>query len=226
MINAMLTGLAFFLLAAGTPAPMPSAPCDRESAVIKQAQPAVTDAALNTITGQRQATIAVTIEPSGRVVSASVYQSSGVPFLDAAALDAAKRSTYAPGQTNCAASGGTFALAFSFVGTAKEQCPRDVTVLSLAETPERERIIGTAPVAVQVTVSADGRLTEAAIVTSSGSLDIDRAAIEVARFSTYAPQLIAVAARRQAEAGQAAPESAVECRPVAGKALLKFNAGR
>jgi len=45
--------------------------------------------------------VAVTIDASGRLARATVLQSSGNGALDAAALDAARRSSFAPGTRKC-----------------------------------------------------------------------------------------------------------------------------
>ena len=52
--------------------------------------------------------IAVTIAPSGKVVGAEVYRSSGDPAVDKAVLTAAEKSTYSPKLVNCVPVGGTY----------------------------------------------------------------------------------------------------------------------
>src|SRR5690348_8365014 len=99
--DAMLPGLAF--LAA-------TASCNHDPTVITLAQPLWPASA----SPHGSVTVAVTLDAEGKVAAASVFQSSGDPAVDAAAVDAAKQSTYAPGATNCAPSGGTFGVQFQY----------------------------------------------------------------------------------------------------------------
>lgn len=212
----LITTTAFFIAAAT---------CNRDPAVTKLADPDVPKAYYQQLSGTRVATVAVTLDSSGAVTDARIYQSTGDATLDAAAVDAAKRSAYSPGASNCAPSGGTFAVQFSFVGetAAALDCPHPARVTrTVIVTPQP----GTWPpfdalVAVEITIDADGQLVDARITQSSNNMALDQAAIASARASTYEPKTIAVPVRRQA--GQASGGSSSVCRAVRAQYLFKVH---
>jgi TonB family protein len=212
----MLTGLA--LLAA-------SQSCNSDPAVIKLADTNVPKAVYDRVTGSHVAIIAVTLDASGKVTQAKIYQSSGDSNLDDAAIDAAKRSTYSPGATNCEPSGGTFAVQFQFDG---DNCPRDVRVVTISSPDAGSAIRASGigqdiVVLVDVTVDAAGKLVSATIAQSSGNMALDQAALAAARQSTYEPKLEAIPVRRQAGPDHAAGTTSVVCRAVTGKYLFKVT---
>jgi protein TonB len=65
---------------------------------------------------QASAQVQVTLDDRGRVIDARMYQSTGVMSLDRAAVDAARRSTYAPSIANCQPTGGTYLFHVDFQG--------------------------------------------------------------------------------------------------------------
>jgi TonB family protein len=217
----MLGALAFF--AASHSAFVAAAPpCQADPGVVKLADPALPAGYRNHLSGTRIAVVAVTLDAAGHVTGASIYTSSGDTVLDNAAVDAAKRSLYAPGQTNCKPSGGTFAVQVSFEGTVtqgNDVCPREATAVSLVA-PDASMLRGTTAgqiqVRVGVTIDPDGKLTTARILQSSGNMALDRAALAAARESTYRPKLIAVPVRRQAGKDQTSSSDGVTCKAVPG----------
>lgn len=58
--------------------------------------------------------VRVTIDATGALTSASIAQSSNNADIDAAALEAAKRSQYAPGRHRCKPAGGTYLFRAEF----------------------------------------------------------------------------------------------------------------
>ena len=114
----MIAAVLSALLAAAGPTPIAAAaPCNRDPAVVSLARPGLTAADYALLKTERQAVVAVTLDANAHVTNAMVYQSSGDANLDAAAIAAAKASTYAAGSTNCAPSGGTFGVTFLFEPT-------------------------------------------------------------------------------------------------------------
>lgn len=217
----MLTGLAFLLAAAGS--------CNHDPSVVKLADTNVPAAYYKTLSGSRIAVVAVTLDAGGKVTAASIYQSSGSDVLDRSALDAAKRSTYTPGETNCLPSGGTFAVQLSFDGDiapAKDKdCPHEARALTTT-VPRPSQWPWTpsaVQVAVAVTIAPDGQLLEARIAQSSGNMAMDQAALTAARQSTYEPKTIAIPVRRQAGAGSQNTNDGVACKSVTGTYLFRVT---
>lgn len=212
----LITTTAFLIAAAA---------CNRDPAVTKLADPDVPKAYYQQLSGTRIATVAVTLDARGEVTDARIYQSTGDSTLDAAAVDAARRSTYSPGASNCAPAGGTFAVQFSFVGqTAPASgCPHPARVTrTVVVTPQA----GAWPpfdalVAVEITIDADGQLVDARIAPSSNNMALDQAAIASARASTYEPKTVVVPVRRQA--GQASESTSSVCRAVSSQYLFKVT---
>ncbi len=58
--------------------------------------------------------IAIELSPTGALVSESVFQSSGNPNLDRAALLSARMTRFTPEVSNCAAIGGTYLYSVTF----------------------------------------------------------------------------------------------------------------
>jgi TonB family protein len=219
----MLTGLALLLAAQ---------PCNSDPAVIKLADPNVSKAMYERISGTLVATVAVTLDAAGKVTDAKIYHSSGNSTLDDAAIDAAKRSTYSAGITNCAPSGGTFAVQFQFEGkhavSADDDCPRAARVVTVSSPDAGPAIRASGlrrsiVVTVDLTIDRNGKLVEARIAQSSGNMALDQAALAAARQSTYEPQLEAVPVRRQAGDARSASDARVTCRAVTGKYLFKVT---
>ena len=64
------------------------------------------------LTGSAQ--VQVTLDDRGRVTDARIYLSTGFMALDRAAVDAARRSTYAPQVVDCEPLGGTYLFKVDF----------------------------------------------------------------------------------------------------------------
>lgn len=63
---------------------------------------------------QATAEVQVTLDAIGRVTDARIYSSTGTMSLDRAAVDAARRSTYAPSIVDCQPTGGTYLFKVDF----------------------------------------------------------------------------------------------------------------
>lgn len=98
----------------GSATPSPAPACSNPYApahVIDAISPdAPEDAAGVAATAQVQ----VTLDDRGRVTDAHIYASSGTMSLDRAAVDAARRSTYAPQIADCQPTGGTYLFKVDF----------------------------------------------------------------------------------------------------------------
>jgi TonB family protein len=180
-----------FLLAAAA-----QLPCDRDPAPIKMAQPVLPPGFHVPGNATGTATVAVTLDDAGKVTAVSIYKSSGNGVMDAAALEAARRSTFAPGAENCTPVGGTFAADFLFGAPepAKPPCFRDVTVQN-GVTPAYPASaaaagIGETQVTVRVDVASDGSVRSSRIYKSSGNRALDDAALAAAAKSTYLPKIV------------------------------------
>lgn len=214
---------AVFLLAA-------TASCNHDPSVVKLGETTVPKTYYAQFSGTYVATVAITLDASGNVTDAHIYQSTGDARLDDAAIDAAKRSTFSPGETNCAPSGGTFGVQFQFVGQkpgAADQhaaCPRDASVVRAVNVQPSywPPVHGDLRVGVVLTIDPTGKVIDAQIAQSSNTKALDQAAIDSARASTYLPKLIAVPLRRQAGAGQTGP-SAFVCKAVTGDYLFRVT---
>lgn len=219
---------AAFLLAAST------AQCNASPSVVKLADPSIAKAYYERLAGSHVATVAVTLDAAGDVTDAHIYQSTGDTMLDAAAVEAAKRSTYAPGQSACKPLGGTFAVQFSFVGErpgpVSGGCPRPAYAIRIAAARLPRAIwiplSKEVHVAVEVTIGPDGKLSDERIVQSSGSMAMDQAAMKAARDSTYEPRLVAIPDRRQAGSLQSNSSDGFVCRPATGRYLFKVTFAR
>lgn len=80
---------------ANAAAPTPT-PCWHQAQLVKAAQP-VWPSSLPKNTPPFDVIVFVTVETDGTVQKAHIYRSSGYPAADAAAISAAKASTYKPG---------------------------------------------------------------------------------------------------------------------------------
>jgi TonB family protein len=215
----MLHGLAFLIAAAS---------CSRDPAVLKLADPNVPKSYYQQLEGTRVASVAVTLDASGKVTDAHIYQSTGDATLDNAAVDAAKRSTYAAGQTDCKPSGGTFAVEFRFEGqkpgAVGTDCPHEARVVNVVVVKPSywPSMTGPVQVGIAITVDPNGELVDARIAKSSNTMVLDQAAIASARASSYEPKTIAVPVRRQAGAGQTT-SGAFVCKAVSGRYFFKVT---
>ncbi len=99
-----------------TPAPTPKPSCAQphvDAAVTRAVEPDYPELARRQgVTGTTQ--IKVTLADSGAVTDAQVYVSSGSSALDAAAIAAARRSTYAPEIVDCRQRAGSYLFRAEF----------------------------------------------------------------------------------------------------------------
>lgn len=63
---------------------------------------------------QATAQVQVTLDAVGHVTDARIYSSTGTMSLDRAAVEAARRSTYAPSIVDCQPAGGTYLFKVDF----------------------------------------------------------------------------------------------------------------
>ncbi len=102
----------------GTPAPVPATPAptpkpacanpNQEATATQVMSPEYPQSALDLGLGPVAVLVQVTIGPTGNLVDASVYKSSGNMAIDRAAVRAARQSQYAPKLVNCQPTTGTY----------------------------------------------------------------------------------------------------------------------
>lgn len=63
---------------------------------------------------QATAKIRVDLDATGAVLRAVVYESTGYPQLDRAAVEAARESRYAPEEKNCRSTSGSYLFTVDF----------------------------------------------------------------------------------------------------------------
>ena len=174
-----------------------------QAAVVNAVTPDYPDSAKDLGLGRIVILVAVTLDGNGNVVEAHIQQSSYNMALDQAALRAARFSTYSPMVVNCQATTG--ALIFRavmdpanapnnqrYVSCATPNRPPIVTSSAAAVAPPSAASLPAAvTVRVLVTVARDGSVQAARIVQSSNDTAIDGAALDAARRSQYAPQILA-----------------------------------
>ncbi|HEX8806359.1 MAG TPA: energy transducer TonB [Candidatus Aquilonibacter sp.] len=180
---------------------------NRTAAVVIPATPATP----KDVRAPVEALVSVTIGADGSVVAARVVHSSGIADVDAAALQAARDSKYAPKIYSCEPMQATYLLKSTFdpaaatpsasasptpltIVVGAPPCNVPVTIVHAA-TPAypasaKDLGIGRVVVLVAVTVDADGKLIEAHIQQSSLNMALDQAALLAARKSTYAPMIV------------------------------------
>lgn len=191
-----------------------------QSAACTNTDPTLTNAVSARVTGVdphlgggRVATVRVTIGADGRVTDAGVYKSSGDATADAAALAAARASTYMPATQGCKAVSETVYFDevvrpdYAHLGSDCGISNAPATTLKMAQPvyPDAARIVHAGGVAaVKLTIAPDGGLASAELVMSTGNKALDQAALDAADNSIYAPKI-------------------VNCRPAAGQYLFKVT---
>lgn len=96
--------------------PVPPADCTvpyRDARVVRLAP--VDSSVAQIVTMATVAVIEVRIGPHGEVQAATVSKSSGYPMLDSRAVDAARRTIFAPRTLNCIPTAGEYLLQIPFV---------------------------------------------------------------------------------------------------------------
>lgn len=91
-----------------------TAPCTQPVKIIKAVNPAYPRAAQDLQIGRTLVVVAVAVDALGKVQGARIVQSSSIGVLDEAAINAAKGSTYAPAEKDCAPAAGTYMFRVTF----------------------------------------------------------------------------------------------------------------
>ena len=147
-----------------------------------------------------QGTAQVSVGPDGSVLGVKVVQSTGDALLDAAIVEAAKRSTYKPKEDNCSPIAGSYAFHASFAvpSPAPSSGPVDpcnhegrVSTSAHAVLPSSVHVAQTTTALVRVTIDANGQLTGEKLAESTGSAVLDQSALDAAKHSVYAPKYVA-----------------------------------
>lgn len=194
--------IALFLLLQTTPVrptlPTPPA-CGapfQDAAIVQRVNPEIPHG--STIYQPVQGSVQVSVAPDGSVAAVQMVQSTGDSQLDAAILDAARRSTYQAKSDNCTPTFGTYLYHASFGGPSPlpsgapaDACNHEGRVTSNARAvyPLSMQLKSAQTAIVRVTVGADGMLTKASIVQSTGNDVLDQSAIDAAKHSVYAPKV-------------------------------------
>ncbi|HEV3155463.1 MAG TPA: TonB family protein [Candidatus Baltobacteraceae bacterium] len=93
---------AFILQQSSPPASSPGCKVHaRDASVVRAKFPVYTDTMKAQDVGRSTIVLSVTIDEKGKAVAADVVQSSGFKDVDAAVVDAALQSTYAPKTLEC-----------------------------------------------------------------------------------------------------------------------------
>lgn len=108
---------------------------NREATVTKAQEPDYPQSAKPLGLGPVTAEIAVTIDPSGKVVAAHVFKSSGNQAIDEAALKAASGSQYSPKLLNCQAVTADYLFRSDFEPDSYASVPADLPRDSQWENP-------------------------------------------------------------------------------------------
>jgi TonB family protein len=138
-------------------------------------------------------TVIVQVDANGKVTAAKVDDSSGNAEYDSAGVKAIERWAFTPAEKGCNAIDATAEYAVGTMPdrTFSDPCNRDVVVVQQAqpEYPDAARNLGLGQRTVSITLGIDpvGRLTKAAITSSSENMALDRAAMAAALQSNYFP---------------------------------------
>jgi TonB family protein len=138
------------------------------------------------------ATVIMSVDASGRVTNTRIDDSSGDPAWDAQAVASAREWTFMPAADGCKAAAGTaeYAVGTGHAVTFADPCNHDAGVHArvapqFPKSSLAEHLNGTT--IVQVMLDQTGRVKDAALVQSSGTVVQDRAAFSAALTSTYLP---------------------------------------
>ncbi|HZV76461.1 MAG TPA: TonB family protein [Candidatus Babeliales bacterium] len=179
-----------FLAAAGPP-------CTRDAGVVKAVAP-IYPGSLPSGIAPFDVTVEVTLGEDGSVTRAKIYKSSGYPDADAAAIVAARASTYVPQVVACKPVQGDYLFAETFVRApspiASSACFHEATVTRAAPLNlnglDRSLLDQPRTADVKVAVEPNGSVKTISIYRSSGYYAFDLAAARAARQSTYSPKLV------------------------------------
>jgi TonB family protein len=113
LLQALAPAVAFSAPVPATGTTVATAACTASASVVDPAEPKVPSGTPK-VAKPSTAQIAVKISPSGSVLGATVYKSSGRSDLDRATLEAAVASTYAPAKRDCVAVAGSYLFTATF----------------------------------------------------------------------------------------------------------------
>jgi len=177
---------------AKTARPKPSGCIDRAAAVDKAVSPSLPDG-VEKISAETYTL--VELNADGSIASTSVYRTSQNERLDDAADEAANKSTYHAARKNCVAYSGFVILKTPFDGGEKKvepatpDCAESAALIKDLAPPaaknSAKRGKRTGSVTVDITVGADGAVSAAEVVETSGIDLLDADALRVAKQSTY-----------------------------------------
>lgn len=97
-----------------TPSPTPKPACSAPDVPAKAVDAISPQTPPDVSATSATAKIRVDLDAAGAVIGASVYESTGYPQLDRAALEAARESRYAPEQKNCRDVSGSYLFTVDF----------------------------------------------------------------------------------------------------------------
>ncbi|HLI95987.1 MAG TPA: energy transducer TonB [Candidatus Baltobacteraceae bacterium] len=144
--------------------------------------------------------VQVTVGPNGKATNANVYNGSGSPKADAAAIAAAMASTYAPAMNACHPVVESVIVAEvvrpDYTKFAGPKCTvHHMDAIVLKQMPLRwpqddTGLPGYGVVSIQVTIGPDGEVAQARVAMSSGYQRLDDQALYAAENSIYAPKVV------------------------------------
>jgi protein TonB len=102
------------IAASETPSPVPHPACSVPFAAARTLEAITPEAPEDAAGIQATAQVQVTLDDGGRVTDAHIYTSTGTMSLDRAAVEAARRSRYAPSIVDCMPTGGTYLFKVDF----------------------------------------------------------------------------------------------------------------
>lgn len=112
-----------------------------DATTVNAVSPDYPDAARKLHLGPKTVLVRVTIDPTGKLVNASISQSSGNIDIDRAALRAAMQSTYTPATANCKPIQGSYIFRTDFESEESDPIPKSplVPIPSLSPPPGWKR---------------------------------------------------------------------------------------
>ncbi len=194
-----------------TPAPCPNAYTPAN--IVNPVLPNIPQEALDTGLQHATALFRVSLDARGRPHDVEIQRSSNYADLDRAARNLAEHSQYDPEVRGCAPTSGSYTLKVDFDVMRKDpknygggidilthafligtSCPTDHGVilahasalppLTLPGNPSNSK---EGPATVLVSVDANGNVTGASVQSSTGSPELDRAALKLAENGQYLP---------------------------------------
>jgi len=191
----MFVAAVFTLALQSTPTFTPRVDrCNHDAQLLQSAPPRLPAARYKALHGVPEAIVSVTTDDKAQVVTAKIVQSAGEADLDAAALESARTSTYAPATQNCKAIGETFGITIGFQPN-DYACNHNAFVVKPGVPGMPDDVGPLKPgqkltVIVRVAIAADGTVSSATLTSPSGNVNLDAAALQAARQTTYSPKMV------------------------------------